>query len=523
MYVHRKTKSPLAILLAFVLLWSTLTAGLAHAADDAPLEQPVSEESASGIPGTSEPEPEPPALPSDPIAMNIAQAASPIVLIEDFEDISDLNTHLVKANSVKLEKQERPGPVMYGHASGKFSYDFTGNSDTSAAYVFFNKNGDRALEGYPKKIGAWVYGDAGKHWLRAQFEDATGTNRPITDFTTSSGFNWNGWQYVTANVPQGLPQPIELRQIYIAETSTNNKNSGTVYFDQVSAIYNDANPVSIELDGLHVIKPGDTLLASVFATAPGSSGLTDVTAGSTFASSAEGVATVTAAGLVQAVGLGSSTITATNGSLMASYELVVSESGAALTELELEASTILERGETETIRAYAFYAGNTEPLRNVAGVSYNSSAPEVADVSAGGIVTAVGTGTATITASYGGQTASYTLNVNEPVPVLQSIRNRRTRADDRRRNGPSIRARNLHVAGRGTGSGSDERSRPHELIASYRGSWRERRDHGQTNRHRKIRSEIRRQDGPLPAHRQRSAAASETRASRSLDRLRREH
>ncbi|MCR2806425.1 family 10 glycosylhydrolase [Paenibacillus soyae] len=421
MYVHKKTRAPLAILLAVALMWSTLTAGFAYAADEQPNEQTAAEENIIEAPVPSESDSEPPALPSDAVTMNAVPAASPIVLIEDFEDLSDLYTSGAKANSVTLERQERPGPVMYGHASGKLSYDFTGNDGTSAAYVYFNKHEDRVLEDSPRKIGAWVFGDAGKHWLRAQLEDSTGA-RHVTDFTSTTGFNWNGWQYVTANVPQGLPLPIELRQIYIAELSANNKNSGTVYFEQVSAIYNDANPVTIELDGLHGMKPGDTLQASVLATASGTSSLTDVTAGSTFASSSDAVATVSASGLVQAVGLGSATITAVNGALTASYELVVSVAGAAPAGLELEASTVLERGESEPVRAYVYFAGNAEPHRSVTGVSFSNSAPGIAEVSADGVVTAIGTGSATITASYAGLTAAYTLTVNEPVPVLRSIR-----------------------------------------------------------------------------------------------------
>lgn len=424
MYVHRKSNRNIAILLAFMLLWGALFTGIAAAAEG---EENGSDAQAEGQtffdPATPAEEPvleDPPLQPFETGLMDIAAVSPQPILVEDFEDISDLFTSEIRTvpGSTKLEKLTRPGSVMYGHASGKLTYDFTGTIGTSAAYLNFS---NKTLTGYPKKICAWVYGDAGKHWLRAQFEDGTGVKH-VGDFTSTTGFNWSGWRYVTVGVPQGKPEPLKLTQIYITELSNTNKNRGTVYYDQVSAIYADQNPVNLELSGLRGMKVGESLQASVLATTVGSNALTNVTATSAFSSSSPEVATVTATGLVEAVGLGTTTITATSGSLQAAYLLTVTETGAALTALELEGSTVLETGNSEMIRAVAFYEGNTEPIAAGAGVQFASSDPAVAIVDSAGVLTAVGAGSTTITASWNSQTAFYILTVNVPVPVLQSIR-----------------------------------------------------------------------------------------------------
>ncbi|RIX53971.1 SpoIID/LytB domain-containing protein [Paenibacillus nanensis] len=430
MYVHRKQNRSIAILLAFMLLWGTLFTGVAAAADggetgaenQAPGQADGIAVPSADTPPADEPSSEQiPSLSSDEPGLSAAAAESAqTMLIEDFEDMTDLFTSEIRTvpGSTKLEKQTRPSPVMYGHASGKLTYNFTGTIGTSAAYLNFSS---KTLSGYPTKIGAWVYGDAGKHWLRAQFEDGSGAKH-VSDFTTTTGFNWSGWKYVTVNVPQGKPAPLKLTQIYITELNNDNKTSGAVYFDQVSAIYSDQSPVSVELSGLRGMKPGESLQAKALATVVGGTALTDVTASTSFSSSAPEVASVSATGLVEAAGLGTTTITAANGNLQATYLLTVSETGAAPTGIELEGSTVLEIGNTETVRAFAFYEGNTEAVPAGQDVAFASSNSAVATVDSAGNLAAVGAGSTVISAAWNGQAASYTLTVNEPVPVLQSIR-----------------------------------------------------------------------------------------------------
>ncbi|WP_245954334.1 SpoIID/LytB domain-containing protein [Paenibacillus flagellatus] len=165
----------------------------------------------------------------------------PPIVLEDFEELSDIAVSSARANSVKLDLTSRPNPVRYGTHAAKLSYDFTGTIGTSAAYMNFKDAAGAAgkpIEDYPTKIGVWVYGDGNKHWLRGQVQDGTGTKKPI-DFTGTGELNWTGWKYVTADIPTGMALPLRLTQVYVVETSNANKNAGAVYFDQLRAVYSD--------------------------------------------------------------------------------------------------------------------------------------------------------------------------------------------------------------------------------------------------------------------------------------------
>ncbi|WP_165861229.1 family 10 glycosylhydrolase [Paenibacillus paeoniae] len=412
--LYRKSNRNVATLIVMMMLWGSLFSGLAYAAEEQLSSEP--DIASDTVPNESEKE-----AFEETMAFPLAALAADHIVLEDFEDVSDMFVTEARTvpRSTKLELSPRPGPVMYGQSSGKFEYDFTGTDGTSAAYVNFT--GNRKIEGNPTRIGMWVYGDAGKHWLRALFDKGNGTTA-TADFTTSGGFNWNGWQYVTAPVPQWEAGTIALRQIYIVETSNLNKNKGTVYFDQLSAIYPSGNPAFIELSGLIDMKPGDSLQGSVLATAAGNKTRTDVTGASTFSSSSPEVATVTAGGLVEALSLGTTTITAISGSNKATYELTVTDSGAALASLALEGRTALHSGDTEQLKTFAFYDGGTEPIRITEHVVYTSSDTDIADVSSAGLITAKNEGALTISAELDGVMATIDIVITKAMPVLQNIR-----------------------------------------------------------------------------------------------------
>ncbi|GKU79965.1 hypothetical protein L3i20_v243620 [Paenibacillus sp. L3-i20] len=421
MYVHtRKKTKGLILLLAFTVIWGTLFTGFADANEGEALPDQVLpvEEQIDTITDNIIEAP----LPIDPEA-SFAIAASQFQLIEDFEDVSDITISEVRTvpGSTKLNHSTRPGPVQYGRASGQFNYNFTGTEGTSASYMNFNGASGRILDGYPKKLGMWVYGDGAKHWLRGMLEDKKGV-KPYLDFTVTGGLDWNGWKYVTANVPANLEAPIKLRQIYIAELNNNNKNSGTLFFDQLSAIYSNSSISSIDLTGLHGLEVGEKLQAQVLATTNGAVTLEDVTTSATFKSSSDAVAIINEDGEVEATGLGTTVITATYGDLHANYPLTVSDTPVLAESIELEGSIHLETGASENIKAYAFYSGQMEAVALKSGITYTSSLPEVASITNDGIVTASGIGTTTISASYEGRSFTYLLTVKQPIPILQTIR-----------------------------------------------------------------------------------------------------
>ncbi|MCX7570989.1 phosphodiester glycosidase family protein [Tumebacillus sp. DT12] len=171
----------------------------------------------------------------------VVNIGKPPVMLEDFEDITDLYSSSARANSVSLSLTSRPNPVRYGTHAAKLAYDFTGQAGTSAAYVNIRGTAGligRAIEGRPQKFGLWVYGDGKNHWLRGQYEDGNLTKKTI-DFTPAGGLNWVGWKYVEATLPSDAVLPLAIRQLYLVETSVANKNSGSIYFDNLRAVYSD--------------------------------------------------------------------------------------------------------------------------------------------------------------------------------------------------------------------------------------------------------------------------------------------
>ena len=143
----------------------------------------------------------------------------------------------------------------------------------------------------------------------------------------------------------------------------------------------------------------------------------------TYTSSAEGVATVTSGGTVTVVGAGSTTITATQaattnytgGSVTAS--LVVSPIAPTLGALTAPAKNF---GDASFNLA--------SPTSNSGGaITYTSSVPAVATVSSGGMVTVVGAGSTTITATqaattnYTGGSVTASLVVSPIAPTIGAL------------------------------------------------------------------------------------------------------
>ncbi|WP_156936102.1 phosphodiester glycosidase family protein [Anoxybacteroides tepidamans] len=155
------------------------------------------------------------------------------VTIEDFENTSNQwlasGTNYVAA-SVSLTNNV----VQNGQGALQIAYDFSGKPGTSGVYAAA-KTG-MVLKGRPTKIGMWLYGDAKGHWLRAQIKDGSG-KRYWLDFAKS--VDWTGWKYVTADLPSNVVLPITLEMpVRYMEVNEANKNAGTIYIDDIQAIYN---------------------------------------------------------------------------------------------------------------------------------------------------------------------------------------------------------------------------------------------------------------------------------------------
>ncbi len=140
----------------------------------------------------------------------------------------------------------------------------------------------------------------------------------------------------------------------------------------------------------------------------------------TWSSSNAAVATVSTSGLVTAVGTGTATITATSDGVSGTATITVTQVAVANVTVT-PASATLDPGNTLTLQVtLADAGGNSLPLSGRV-VTYTSSAPSIASVSAAGVVTALAPGSATITVTCEGQSAAASITVNAPTVASVTV------------------------------------------------------------------------------------------------------
>lgn len=182
--------------------------------------------------------------------IQVTKAPEAVQIIDSFDVLSNWSSTTAKANA-GITGATQAEPFREGTSSLKLTYDFTtAETGTKAAYAVAQSV--KAIEGLPKQIGVWVYGDASKHWLRGTIVDGNGEKHTI-DFTQQGKLDWSGWKYVTATVPQNLALPIKFDRIYVTEPTATNQNKGVLYFDQLQAVYKDdyKEPIYIDLKPTH--------------------------------------------------------------------------------------------------------------------------------------------------------------------------------------------------------------------------------------------------------------------------------
>lgn len=151
--------------------------------------------------------------------------------LEGFEDISKLDFSSYPdtvTGKITLDREDKQGS-----SSAKLMYDFTTTDDTRAAYLNFGEQG-MPINSVPDKLGMWVYGNNSNHWVRGKIKDNKNKAYNI-DF--AQRVDWEGWKWVTANIPSNISGPITLDKIYVVETSPINKDIGHILFDDLKALY----------------------------------------------------------------------------------------------------------------------------------------------------------------------------------------------------------------------------------------------------------------------------------------------
>lgn len=143
----------------------------------------------------------------------------------------------------------------------------------------------------------------------------------------------------------------------------------------------------------------------------------------TWSSDKQAVATVDANGLVKPVGAGTARITVTTNDGNKTASCIVTVTAAAVNLSELLASSIslsLLPGQTGSITLTAKYTDGTSETLSPDKISWTSDKTAIATV-AGGTVTAVALGQATITASFGGKSITVSVTVSEVSTVPETF------------------------------------------------------------------------------------------------------
>ena len=155
------------------------------------------------------------------------------------------------------------------------------------------------------------------------------------------------------------------------------------------------------------------------ATATYSDGSTqDLVSGVTWSSSSTSVATINSSGLANTLAAGTTTITATAGSLSDTSTLTIVP--AHLTSIDVSPATpSIAVGTTQQFTAVGnFDDGSTQLLPSV---TWSSSPIGISTIDAFGLATAVGTGTTTISATSGSVTGTATLTVSTATLVSLAV------------------------------------------------------------------------------------------------------
>ncbi len=128
--------------------------------------------------------------------------------------------------------------VRFGGGSLKLNYNFTGTTGaaTAEARPKAIENNNILIDGYPKRIGLWVYGDGSGNTLTGEIADSTGKTAAL-NYTGNGGLSFTGWKYVEATVPSGLTEPLKLSVPAQVTQYGTMRGKSVVYIDNIRAVY----------------------------------------------------------------------------------------------------------------------------------------------------------------------------------------------------------------------------------------------------------------------------------------------
>jgi hypothetical protein len=141
-----------------------------------------------------------------------------------------------------------------------------------------------------------------------------------------------------------------------------------------------------------------------------------ISAGLTWKSSDPQVATINDSGVVTGIAAGQATVTASSAGKIGTTVVTVTDVAIPSSISISPESITLPAGITEGISVVGHYAGGYS-LRIKSGLTFSSSAEEIATVTAQGTVTGLAAGSATITANALGLSAEVVVTVGSPCPT----------------------------------------------------------------------------------------------------------
>ena len=325
---------------------------------------------------------------------------STILVYKSASEINALPASINEADIVYINQQT----AASGNASytvnvgsraqaGDKIYFFAGGTNDSAAVLLGSETIPVPATGVTLSANALTFtvGDAAQT-LTATVAPEGATNKAVT---------WESSNTEVATVVDGVVTPVAAGTATITVTTTDGSFTATCTVTVSNPVV-AVTGVTLDEETLSLTAGGETatLTATVAPEDATNKAVTWTTSDATVATVENGAVTAVAAGTATI------TVTTTDGSFTANCTVTVSNPVIAVSSVTLNKSeAALTVGGTETLTTTVAPENATDKT-----VTWTSSAPEVASV-ANGVVTAVAAGTATITATAGGQSATCTVTV----------------------------------------------------------------------------------------------------------------
>ncbi len=281
----------------------------------------------------------------------------------------------------------------------------------------------------------WLVVDLGQLRNVQRFETTYSTIQDIygykIDFSID-GITWYTFTDRTGNMQAGDPRYVDEGNVtarYFRLTTTRVASGGYASVAEFQIYGPDGglnnNPNGQTLTRLYLddegysLQPSETIAS--YLTGVYANGHTfTIQTGATYRIANTAVATVNANGVITGVAAGSTTITVTYNGQSTSANITVSSNLANLNRIAFDAySYSLQSGTTRSPYVIG-YKNDSSTQSLTTGLTFTSSNPAVASVNSNGMVTGITPGVTTITAYYGGFTASASVSVTTSVSRIEA-------------------------------------------------------------------------------------------------------